>query len=215
MAARLCYNAKLAQSCYFQAVPRTIDRDARKAQLAEAVWRIIVERGIGAVSVRSVADEAGVVVGSLRHVFPTRAELLEFSARLMVDRATARIRAVPPSKDPVQFALAVLRHLLPLEPDSRAEFDVNLALIAESHALPSLVTIRDYAARELEELCHQAVELLSGRPRDDVTLAAARRLHALVDGLALHLHTQPPDADTTWATTLLHDELLRLAAESQ
>ncbi|ONH32921.1 TetR family transcriptional regulator [Pseudofrankia asymbiotica] len=195
-------------------MPRTIDRDARKAQLASAVWRIIVERGIGAVSVRSVADEAGVVVGSLRHVFPTRAELLEFSARLMVERATARILATPRSDDPVEFACAIMRHLLPLEPDSRAEFEVNLALIAESPALPSLVEIRDYATREVEELCHQAVELLTARPRDDTSLAAARHLHALVDGLALHLLTQPADADSTWATALLRAELASLTARS-
>ena len=68
-------------------MPRKIDRDRRKAQLAEAVWRIVVERGIGAVSVRAVAEEAGVAVGSLRHVFPTRAELLEFSAELMVQQS--------------------------------------------------------------------------------------------------------------------------------
>ncbi|OHV35358.1 MULTISPECIES: TetR/AcrR family transcriptional regulator [Pseudofrankia] len=195
-------------------MPRTIDRDARKAQLAAAVWRIIVERGIGAVSVRSVAEEAGVVVGSLRHVFPTRAELLEFSARLMVDRATARILATPRSDDPVEFAYAILRHLLPLEPDSRAEFEVNLALIAESPALPSLVEIRDYTTREVGELCHQVVELLTGRPRDETTLTAARRLHALVDGLGLHLLTQPPDADPTWATALVRAELTRLLAAS-
>lgn len=61
---------KLAWPCYGRVVPRTIDRDARKEQLAEAVWRVVRERGIGAVSVRTVAEEAGVVVGSLRHVFP-------------------------------------------------------------------------------------------------------------------------------------------------
>ena len=39
-------------------MPRTIDHDARRAELAEAVWRVILHRGIGAVSVRTVAAEA-------------------------------------------------------------------------------------------------------------------------------------------------------------
>lgn len=61
-------------------MPRRIDLDERREHLAQAVWTIIRERGIGAVSVRVVAAEAGVAVGSLRHVFPTRTELLQFSA---------------------------------------------------------------------------------------------------------------------------------------
>ncbi|MBM4515014.1 TetR family transcriptional regulator [Rhodococcus hoagii] len=62
--------------------------------MAEAVWRIIAERGISAVSVRTVAAEAGMAVGSLRNLFSTQAELLEFSAELMVERAAARVTAI-------------------------------------------------------------------------------------------------------------------------
>lgn len=192
-------------------MPKRIDREARKAQLAQALWRVIGERGIGAVSVRSVAREAGVVVGSLRHVFPTRAELLKFSAELMVERATARIRAMPQTGDPLRYALQVLKQLLPLEPDSRAELEVNLALIAEAPALPELATIRDYAYQQLAEACAQLVEMLAGRPRDPQIVDQARRLHAIVDGLAIHLLTQSPSEDSNWAIDIVRDELARIA----
>lgn len=192
-------------------MPRKIDRDARKAHLAEAVWHVIRSRGIGAVSVRSVAQQAGVVVGSLRHVFPTRAELLEFSAELMVQRATDRIRAVAEADDPQQYALQVLKHLLPLEPDSRAELEVNLALIAESPALPELVPIRDHAYIQLREVCARLVGLLAGRARDPQVEQEARRLHAIVDGLAIHLLIEPPSADSTWAIEIVRGELARIA----
>ncbi|RDV46735.1 hypothetical protein DOE76_01460 [Leifsonia sp. ku-ls] len=134
-------------------MPRTIDLDARRIQLAEATWRVIRERGVGAVSVRTIAAEAGVVVGSLRHVFPTRAELLEFSARLMIDRATERIAAIEPTGDAVEDAIAVLRELLPLTADTRAELEVNLALIGETPALPQLAGLRDEADAALRALC--------------------------------------------------------------
>lgn len=194
-------------------MPRKIDRDQRKAQLAEAVWRIILARGVGAVSVRSVAEEAGVAVGSLRHVFPTRAELLEFSAELMVQRARERILALPRSEDYQQYALDVLLQLLPLEPDSRAELEVNIALIAEAPALPELVTIRNHAYRQLGEACTQLVELLVQRPRDGQVLGQARRLHALIDGLAIHLLMQSTWQDNAWAVDILREELARITPE--
>ncbi|NKT56415.1 TetR family transcriptional regulator [Rhodococcus hoagii] len=58
--------------------------------------RIIAERGISAVSVRTVAAEAGMAVGSLRNLFSTQAELLEFSAELMSSALAARVTARSP-----------------------------------------------------------------------------------------------------------------------
>lgn len=191
---------------------RSIDLAARKAQLAEAVWQVILDRGISAVSVRTVAEQAGLVVGSLRHVFPTRAELLSFSAELMVQRATERVLATPWSDDPQQYALDVIKRLLPLEPDSRAELEVNLALVAECPAQPSLGDIRDHAHAQLLEACARLVELLTGRPRDPELIVTARRLHAIIDGLALHLlHGEHDDAE--WALAIVRAELARIAGE--
>lgn len=191
-----------------------MNREARRAQLAEAVWQVIRDRGIGAVSVRSVAGQAGVAVGSLRHLFPTRAELLEFSAELMVQRATARIRGIPRPADDEQYAFEVISQLLPLEPDSRAELEVNIALIAESPALPGLVTIRDRAYQELAEACTQLVEMLVGRPRDPQVIEQGRRLHAIIDGLAIHLLMHHPSEDRAWAINIVRGELARITGKA-
>ena len=192
---------------------RSIDLAARKAQLAEAVWQVILDRGISAVSVRTVAEQAGVVVGSLRHVFPTRAELLSFSAELMVQRATERVVATPWSDETEKYAVDVIRQLLPLEPDSRAELEVNLALIAEAPAQPDLRDIRDHAHAQLREVCIRLVELVSGRDRDATVVTTARRLHALIDGLAVHiLHGDADDGE--WAVAILRDEISHIAAGS-
>lgn len=191
-------------------MPRLIDRDQRKVDLAEAVWRVIRERGIGAVSVRIVAEEAGVAVGSLRHLFPNRAGLLRYSAELMVQRATDRIRGLPPAADPVTHADNIIRELLPLSPDSRAELEVNIALIAETPALPELADVRDAATAELFAACLHIVTGLQGGPRPTQD-PIARRLHALIDGVALHLLMQPADADTTWATKIMNTEIRHIA----
>ncbi|MDO4630893.1 MAG: TetR family transcriptional regulator C-terminal domain-containing protein [Corynebacterium sp.] len=194
---------------------QNFNREARKAQLAEAVWHVILDKGVSAVSVRTVAEQAGVVVGSLRYLFPTRTDLLNYSAELMVSRATARALATPHSDDPREYALAVIKQFLPLEPNSRAELEVNLALIGECRAQPSLIDIRNHAHQQLNEAFIKLVQLLTNTTeRDTTTISAARRLHALVDGLALHLlHTADP-AEAQKAIGIIQQEITRISGGS-
>lgn len=194
-----------------------MNRADRKAQLAEAVWQVILEHGIAAVSVRTVAEQAGVVVGSLRHVFPTRAELVQYSAELMVQRATERVLATPFQEDPAEHVLAIIKNLLPLVPDSRAEMEVNLALAAEATALPSLIPVRDEAHQQIAALCVKLVRTLTDSPANSnardpehPTLAAAQRLHAMIDGFAFHLLHRPPTEDPAWAIDILRAEVVQI-----
>lgn len=193
---------------------QTFDRQARKEQLAEAVWQVILDKGVSAVSVRTVAEQAGVVVGSLRYVFPTRTELLNFSAELMVARATERALATPHKEDPQEYVFDVIKQFLPLGPESKAELEVNLALVGECAAQPSLSDIRNHAHEQLREAFTQLVQLLTNTPeRDDVVLTSARRLHALVDGLALHLlHAEP--SESRWALDLVKEEIARISGDT-
>lgn len=192
---------------------RTIDKEARKAQLAAAVWQVILDEGIGAVSVRTVAERAGVVVGSLRHIFPTRAELVVFSAELMVKRATERLLAIKPDDDVREYVFTIVKQLLPLDPDSRAEFEINLALFAEGTAVKGLVDIRQDANRQLADLFVRLVEMLTGERDTPESLQQSRRLHALVDGFAFHILHQPEMEDTSWALDILWAEINSLAAQ--
>ncbi|WP_245993223.1 TetR/AcrR family transcriptional regulator [Xylanimonas allomyrinae] len=168
---------------------------------------------MSAVSVRTVAANAGMAVGSLRHLFPTQAALLEFSAELMVERATARVVAITPhDDDAVAYAFAVISELLPLAPHTRREFELNVALIAETPAHPGLARIRDHTHQELLRVFTRLAARLRGEP--EPTPASAKegqRLLALVDGLGLHLIHRPAGEDTTWAADLVREELARLA----
>lgn len=190
--------------------PRSTPEE-RREHIAQAVWAVMSERGLSAVSVRSVAAEAQVSVGSLQHIFPTRADLLIYSAELMIDRVVRRIAAEDRDGDPIDATLRLFAHLLPLTPESRVEMDVNVALIAESRALPRLEAIRDEAHRALAEACQRAVERVAPHLPPAVVERRAARLHALTDGIALHLLHAPPGGDQRWALDLLRQELEDLA----
>lgn len=191
-------------------MPKLIDLEQRREEIAEALWRVVERDGVAAVSVRRVADEAGLALGSLRHVFATRADLLTFSTELMLQKVTERLRQVHPHADVEEHAVELLEHLIPLTAASRAEFAVNLALYAEAPAVPEIGIARDRAMAALRQGCERMVHRL-GVAAERVELEG-RRLHALLDGLALHLSSTDDEGEAEWARQVLAEEVHRLHA---
>ncbi len=174
-------------------MPR-IDSEARRRELGEALWRVVLRDGIEAASVRKVAAEAGVSAGSLRHVFPTQSELLAFAMQLIIDEVTRRVEAVEPSEDTREAVERLLQSLLVLDPETRAVFEVWLAFTARARVDPGLRPLRDETHAQVRALCQLAIETLraDGKTRPELDLAdETERLHALVDGLALHATLDP------------------------
>ncbi|MEO3889659.1 TetR/AcrR family transcriptional regulator [Nonomuraea sp. B5E05] len=196
-------------------MPRLIDHEQRREELAEAAWRVIMRHGVGHVSVRMVAAEAGVSAGSLRHVFRTQSELLVFTMQLVVNRVRARITAIPPQPTIRQAVEAVARELLPLDDERRAEMEVNMALFSAATAEESLRGPRAEAHEAVRDTCRWMIAQLDNgidlAPGRDVQLEALR-LHAVIDGLAGHLVYEPPTADTSWATDVLSTHIDSLKA---
>ncbi|HWT95113.1 MAG TPA: TetR family transcriptional regulator C-terminal domain-containing protein, partial [Solirubrobacteraceae bacterium] len=119
-------------------MPKHVDHDQRRDELADAVWRLVVREGVEAASLRRVAAEAGWSVGSVRHYFATQHELLTFAMELVVTRATARLQTTPPGPDAPATAAALLGQLLPLDDERRAEMQVWLAFSTRAAVDPAL-----------------------------------------------------------------------------
>lgn len=199
-------------------MPRKIDREQRKQELATALWDVILNEGMAAVSIRSVAKEAGVVPGSLRYIFPTRAELVMYSARLMIDKVTARIRALPPAQSAWDYSLAVIAELIPLDDERRAEFDINLSLAVEARTIPELRDILREASDGLLDICRRVVCGVRGLPEgsaDSSVELQAHALHSLIDGAWFRIFQQDPGDDTAWALRVIEEQLDRIAAQPE
>ncbi len=184
-----------------------VDVDARRTELAEAVWRVILRDGLDRASVRNVAREAGLSMGSLRHYFGSQTELLAFAMRLVTERAGRRIRALDLSSAGPRLAVErVLREVLPLDAERRAEAEVWLALTGKALVEPTLHALRDEADDGLRELCGWSVRTLmeSGEapPGVDVELET-ERLYAVIDGLAVHAVVRPEHATAENLTAVL------------
>ena len=57
-------------------MPRRVDHQLRRKQLADAVMRLAATEGLEEVSLRHVAAEAGVSTGMVQHYFRTKDEMM-------------------------------------------------------------------------------------------------------------------------------------------
>ena len=187
-------------------MPRLIDTDARRLEVAQAAWRLVQREGLDAISVRTVAREAGLSAGSLRHVFATQAELLTFTMAALAERLTDRLAALPPAATPLEAAAAMLAELLPLDDERRREAEVWLAFIVRARVDPELRALGEQVDATVRELVRQALAPLE---LADVELAV-EEVFALVDGLALHAVLQPARSSPATMRQVLDAHLERL-----
>nr|WP_264085115.1 TetR/AcrR family transcriptional regulator [Kibdelosporangium phytohabitans] len=167
---------------------------------------------IGA-SVRNVAREAGLSMGSLRHYFGSQAELLSFSLRLVGERTTARLRALDVTAPPRELIEQVVHAVLPLDEETRRETQIWLAFLGAELTTRGLSKLNDEVydgLRHLFGLVIQAlVEANLVRPELDLE-QETQRLHALVDGLAVHAVTRPDRMPADQVKALLAHHLEEL-----
>jgi AcrR family transcriptional regulator len=184
-------------------MPKVVDHEQRREELAAALWRLVLREGIEAASVRRVAAEAGWSTGSLRHYFETQSELLAFAMELVVQRVSERVAALPRDAAPRALAERALHEVLPLDDERRAEMQVWLAFTARSLVEPGLRELRDRAHAGLRSLCRAAADLLAAPDPE----RQAERLHALIDGLALHAVLDPATTSPARQVELLAAQL--------
>ncbi|MGH8824482.1 MAG: TetR/AcrR family transcriptional regulator [Jiangellaceae bacterium] len=197
-------------------MPLQIDHNQRRAQLAQAVWRIVVREGVRGASVRGVAREAGLSMGSVRHFFATQDELLRFAVQEVVEQATRRIEAGAEARTsavdegrPLDAATALLQEVLPLDEERLTEARVWAAFTAPPVTDPVMAAVRREADDGVRELCHDTLAGLASLglldPARDLAVET-ERVHALLDGLTLHLLHDPTrtPADRVRSVLLAH-----------
>lgn len=186
--------------------------DERRRDIGEAVWRIIRRDGINAVSTRTVAAEAGMALGSLRHYFPRHSDAIAFAMRLVIERATGRIQSIiADAGDAGPDALALLEQFLPLDDERREEMEVWLVFAGAAIADDELAPVKRESDAAMLDLIRQVV---AASAPDDVPAARiqreADRMRALIDGLAAHLVGRHPAVTRDAARSILAEDYRRL-----
>lgn len=191
-------------------MPRVVDHARRRQEIADALWRVIRRDGFASASVRTVAAEAGWSTGSIRHYFSSQNELIAFAMQTLTEQVRERVAAVAAEVRDVAGVADLLEEVLPMDAQRRAETEVWLAMSAAARTDDDLRAITEESHRGLRQLCDSSVRFVVGDngPGRDLVLEADR-LHALVDGLALHGAMHP----RLMPRTRIRDALLAHLAE--
>lgn len=184
--------------CQNVAVPRYVDKDGRRRQVAAALHRIAAREGLESVSIRTVAAEAGLSVGAVQRDFGTKEALLLFAMHEVVDAVSARLARVRIGPGLLSFAEGlrqVLTDLLPTDDERLAEarvwsaFYARAAVDAEFAEVLAGFDVRARAAlRAAVGWAGEQGELAPGQDPD----ALVELLLVLVDGIWLSAVRQPP-----------------------
>lgn len=195
-------------------MPRFVDHDQRRAELAAAVWKIVGEEGVAALSVRRVGDVAGWSGGAVQYYFPTKTSLLQHAFDLVAAKTAARFEEVAASSPPETVLRDTIMALLPTTPQISTESEVWFAFLGLALGDPAL---RESAQKghgdivaELRRRVAAAQEagvIDSRHDVDDVTVD----LLALCDGICVQELYRPWDLSVARMERIVDERLASLA----
>lgn len=171
-------------------MPKIVNQAERRKKVAEACWRVIKKKGMEQATVREIAKEAGMSVGSMRHYFSSQQALFIFSMELVAERVKERIERLTFTGEPIADAMQVLSQVMPVDAERRLEMQVWYAFTSKALHNPDLKKMNRKMYDDLYRGCSIIVGRLSSLYDED-KLRETDRLYALVDGLAVHAILRP------------------------
>jgi AcrR family transcriptional regulator len=196
-----------------QGVPKIVDAEVRRGEVVDAIFRIIAVDGLERASLREVADEAGLAVGSVRHYFSSSEELLTYCFATVVDSILRRLsdalaqleQLTPGTAGHHEAVLTLLGELLPLDEQRAVDACVWMAFKNAARIRPFLAAEADRSHRGVAAVVGRLVTMLvpDGGSGQHSLVIEAERLLATVDGLCMHALLQPE-----WMTAQMCREVL-------
>jgi AcrR family transcriptional regulator len=191
-------------------MPKVVDHEQRREELAGAVWRLASRDGLDAVTIRGVAAEAGWSTGALHHYFADKEELLLFAFQTVAGRVGRRVEAARATAgEPLELVRDLLAIGLPLDAERRDETRVWFAFLGLALTRPPLARAQRLAYRAWRGVVADALRDAQEQGDVDASVDVEREaagLIALVDGLAVQASFDPVCLDAS----LVDERLARL-----
>ena len=172
-------------------MPRTPDHTARRTQIAEALVRVATRDGLHAVTMRSVAAEAGVSLRLVQYYFVSKEQLLVGALRHLEhcshERWAQRLAGIPQPLPARAVIEAFVSEALPTDESSRVFHQLSMSYAVLAMTSPQIaerpfISGVDRLESELIGVLERAVAANEIAPNRDARSEAVR-LVALVNGL--------------------------------
>lgn len=137
----------------------TASRTLSRNDIVAAVADLIVEQGLSALTMRTIAAKLGCSVGTLPHYFKGKEEIVTATLNWSNERIMNRLDSVPPGELSIDTLLPVVTSTLPLDDISDREWRIRLCLWDHALTQPlleqTLLQVTDQANEVLQALVRQ------------------------------------------------------------
>ncbi len=180
-----------------------VESAERGRQIVSAARTVITRDGVAAATIRAVAKEAGIPLGTLQYVFPTKQQLMRAVTEGLIEDVVGVLRTTAKLDGGLEHVLGegVRRFWADLVvgdlPSQLAQYELTAYSLRTEG-------LQDVARRQYEGYTDAVTEWLqasAGRAGEDSSVATrqfARLIIAAVDGLILQ-YVVNPDPDRGWA----------------
>ncbi|MCP5026694.1 MAG: TetR family transcriptional regulator [Actinomycetia bacterium] len=168
-------------------MPKIVDHEQRRREVAAAVLPLVARDGLAAVTLKSVATDAGWSTGVVNHYFDGKADLIAAAVEYGLEALLNHSLGAAEEPDCRAALAGVMCARLPLDPMSEAMTRVKIAFLAEAvldDRLTVIMTTHQMAWRQLlTDIVERGVESGELAPDLDVDYVT-ETLAALTYGLA-------------------------------
>src|SRR6266498_1972838 len=182
-------------------MPKIVDHDQRRRELATAAWKVITESGIDGATTREIARESGYSTGVLAHYFERKDDILLEALHISHATINKRLGDLLEPQQGLEALRTFCYDTVPL-----GEQQVRETILEMSFWSRALVNDE---LRELLVAAQERGELADGDPEIMTELLAG-----LIDGLSVHALLYP-DRFTKRRLTELIDAQLALGTPAR
>lgn len=165
------------------------DTSAQEAAISDAAIRVIVTQGFDVVSVRKVAQEAGLAHGTVQYYMGTKNQLLEKALLRSTARQHERVQNLQLPADPLERLTTALLELLPIGEVQREDSTLWITMGAAASTRSGLATLYQQELATFQDRLMQALIAWHSTGNLGVTTEdlprTARLLTAFINGLTL------------------------------
>ncbi len=162
-------------------MPKIVDHEARRQQVAEIAATLIARRGLEGTKVRDIAALAGCSTSIVSHYFRSKHELLLSAYRLRMERTSARVdEATGAGCDLAE----ILSGVLPLDEERMDSWRIWLAFWGLATADEAFLIEQRQRSREAVDLFHRAIVSTGRIVESDRSFLVAQALLSAAAGIA-------------------------------